>query len=80
MSSSSASASMPAYPPPTKTKVSSFRRAAWSVTLDAMSSLSSIWLRRAIASSTCLNPMPCSASPGIGSVRAIEPGATTTTS
>ena len=27
-----------------------------------------------------LNAMPCSASPGIGSVRATEPGATTSTS
>ena len=35
-------------------------------------------LRSSMASSTFLNPVPQSARPGIGRVRAIEPGAMTT--
>lgn len=78
MSSSSANASIPAYPPPTKTKVSADLRSAGSGCEDATSSRSSTLLRKAIASSTFLNPVASSASPGIGRVRAIEPIAITT--
>jgi len=35
------------------------------------------WLRSAIASGSDLSAMPCSASPGIGSVRLTEPTDTT---
>ena len=55
-------------------------RAAGSRTDAARSSRSSTWLRRAMASSICLKPIPCSARPGIGSVREIEPSATTSSS
>ena len=48
------------------------------VSVDAaMSSFDNTWLRKKIASPTVLKPMPFSASPGIGNVRATEPGATT---
>ena len=80
MSASSASASTPAYPPPTTMNVSSRRRSAGSIVVSAASSRDSTWLRRKMASPMVLNAMPCSASPGIGSVRATEPGATTSTS
>ncbi len=43
------------------------------------SAVSSVWIRRlrsAIASESVLKPTACSASPGIGSVREIEPSAT----
>lgn len=45
-----------------------------------MSICSMTWLRRPMASSTVLKPMPWSASPGMGRVRAIEPGARTSSS
>ena len=77
MSSSSASASMPAYPPPTTTKVRVRRRTASSAVDSAMSSDSMTRLRSAMASSTVLKPVPCSARPGIGRVREIDPAAST---
>ncbi len=80
MSSSSASASMPANPPPTKVNVRYFLRSSWSTVLAAASSLDITWLRRKMASPMVLNAMPCSASPGIGISRATDPSATTRTS
>ena len=68
---------MPANPPPTKTNVSMRLRSSGSQVLAATSIRLSTWLRTAMASSTFLKPMPCSASPGMGSVRATEPRPTT---
>ena len=45
-----------------------------------MSICSMTWLRRPMASSTVLKPMPWSARPGIGRVRETEPGARTSSS
>ena len=56
MSSISASASMPAYPPPTKTKVSARRRVSLSTVVAATSSRSRTWLRSQIASPMVLKP------------------------
>src|SRR5918995_7035902 len=72
-----ASASTPAYPAPTKTKVNSRRRWASAEAAAATSSRVSTWFRRWIASASDLKPRACSARPGIGSVRATAPRATT---
>src|SRR6266540_5201104 len=80
MSSSSAIASMPAYPPPTSTNVNARRRVAGSVVVAAMSNRDSTWLRSQIASPIVLKPTAYSVSPGIGSVRDTEPGGTTISS
>ena len=77
MSSTSPMASMPAKPPPTKTKVSMRLRSSASHVDAAMASWLSTRLRSAVASSMCLKPMPISARPGIGSTRATEPRPTT---
>ena len=71
---------MPAYPPPTKMNVRTRRLRSASRVDSAMSMHSRTRLRIAMASSMVLKPVPSSASPGIGSVREIEPGATTTCS
>ena len=67
---SSASASTPAYPAPTKTKPSSDGSSGWIV---ARSSCSRTRLRSAIASARSLKPIPCSASPGTGNTRVRRP-------
>ena len=61
---------------PTKTKVSSSRWTASSGSISACSRDCSSRLRSAIASGSVLKPTACSASPGIGSVRDVEPSAT----
>ncbi len=76
MSSTSAIASTPAKPPPTKVKVSIRLRRSASQVDEARSIRPSTWLRTAIASSTFLKPIASSARPGIGSVRATEPSPT----
>jgi hypothetical protein len=48
--------------------------ASWSV--SAISSSETTRLRSAIASDSVLKPIACSTSPGIGSVREVEPSAT----